>query len=679
MTFSTLAVQPAVTEVTGLGGAIGCDFINAAQRLVFVEYSGNLSRFDLFPAATVVSSGTTVLKGTWTFNLDTGVEGGAGDIWWDQETNVARQMVPQNGAGIVNLGVVDFGALSSAALQSLAYSSTPIPGNNDSTNQLVDGDVFAVRTTSGNYAAVLVQSYGYDLTIQWVTYQLDPAYAVLGTGYQQPEDVRVSIDGSVAYVTERAGDLLLVDLSNADRSNATVIASGMNAPQQLFVDENAGLAYTVEYADSGTLWRVDLSTHAMTAVLTGLDNAVGLVLSADGAYAYISEQTTGPDGGRVSQFRLGDGTRTALATGLTAPFFLTWTSAGQTSLYCLQRDPADSLVTVDLAGGGATVLGVPLAFRPSCSSVVHPGLLLITCDQELDLVTLSVPSQADGPILEGIGFVPFDWITPAGLADTTDQDPSYFYQVQNAPFGGSLPVMVNFVRANADGAAGYQVYVDGAARTDQFHTAKWDGTQYQPVVIAAMTIGGVADSYPVPSLTDLGLYIQPLPGCYLDSTTLSDGTLHVIQVSFFDGSGNLLETSPLLNVLVDNRPCSVTLDQAAIAGTSATTACGFLPYNPVTTATDQLTIAYTATQPGGYGTWAFSLTKAATALYQAQGSVPAPGTFQEPVAGVLGPCTVAAYAADVWAYATAVTGWWRCSQYDRWALEAFALAPQPPA
>src|SRR5690348_4475695 len=211
MTFTTSSVPSVVTEVTGLGGAIGCDFIGAAQRLVFVEYSGNLSRFDMFPQATVVSGGTTVLQGTYTFDLDTGIEGGLGgteDIWWDQQTDVARQMVPQNGAGIVNLGVVDFNALPAAALQSLAYGSAPIPGNNDPTNQLVDGDVFAVRTTSGNYAKVLVQAYGYDLTIQWVTYQLSPAYAVLGTGYEQPEDVRVSSDGAFAYVTERAGNLL---------------------------------------------------------------------------------------------------------------------------------------------------------------------------------------------------------------------------------------------------------------------------------------------------------------------------------------------------------------------------------------------------------------------------------------------------------------------------------------
>ena len=116
-----------------------------------------------------------MLAGTYTFDLNNGIEGGATwDIWWEQETDVLREMAPQAGAGIVNLGIVNFGALSAATLQALTYSSTPIPGNNDSSNQLVNGDVFAVRTTSGKYAKVLVQSYGYNLTIQWVTYQPDP-------------------------------------------------------------------------------------------------------------------------------------------------------------------------------------------------------------------------------------------------------------------------------------------------------------------------------------------------------------------------------------------------------------------------------------------------------------------------------------------------------------------------
>lgn len=51
--------------------------------------------------------------------------------------------------------------------------------------------------------------YRYDLTIQWVTDQLEPAYAVLGSGYELPEDVRVSVTVCFAYVTERTGNLLL--------------------------------------------------------------------------------------------------------------------------------------------------------------------------------------------------------------------------------------------------------------------------------------------------------------------------------------------------------------------------------------------------------------------------------------------------------------------------------------
>jgi len=38
---------------------------------------------------------------------------------------------------------------------------------------------------------------------------------------------------------------------------------------------------------------------------------------------------------------------------------------------------------------------------------------------------------------------------------------------------------------------------------------------------------------------------------------------------------------------------------------------------------------------------------------------------------------VAAFAAQVYVAATANTGWGRCSQYDRSALQAFALAPTP--
>lgn len=140
----------------------------------------HVARNDQVMASVIISQGAATLKGTYLFDLDVGVQSGRGgvlpgaDIWWEQKTVALRQMTPQNGASITNLGPVDFNSLAALYLQSLAYASTPIVGNNDSTNELVNGDVFAVRTTGGNYAKVLVTAYGYDMGIQWVTYAAPP-------------------------------------------------------------------------------------------------------------------------------------------------------------------------------------------------------------------------------------------------------------------------------------------------------------------------------------------------------------------------------------------------------------------------------------------------------------------------------------------------------------------------
>src|SRR4051794_4936840 len=73
------AITPTSTPVqllSGLGGAIGSDFRSPQNQLVFVEYNtGKLSALNLFSSSTVISSGTITLKGTFTFDLDTGVEG----------------------------------------------------------------------------------------------------------------------------------------------------------------------------------------------------------------------------------------------------------------------------------------------------------------------------------------------------------------------------------------------------------------------------------------------------------------------------------------------------------------------------------------------------------------------------------------------------------------------------
>lgn len=660
--------------VSGLAGAIGCSFRSTQNQLVFVEYGGKLSRLNLFAPAVVVSHGTAVLKGTWSFDLDNGTEGGVGpgfDIWWEQMTAVARQMVPQNSARIVNLGVVNFGAITADSLQTLTYGATPIPGSNDASNKLVAGDVFAVRTNQGNYAKVKVVSYGYDLNIQWVTYRLNPAYAVLGTGYTNPEDVKVSADNLHAYVTERSGDLVRVALASANRAAATVVAAGMTAPHQLFLDEAHNAAYVVEYASPGHLWRVDLTTGTKTAVVSNLEFGIGLVLSADLQYAYVSEQTTGADKGRVSRIQVSNGMRTKLAVGLTNPFFLAWADAAQTALLVAERDPANRITSVSPTGAGTTVIATGVPARPSSVAVIAPGRMLVCSDQIIERVDFdSVVFQPAGPLLMGIGFIPFDKVQASGLATT---DPGYFYQVTNVPFGGTLPLMVNHQRAANDGAVYYRVKVDGVLRSDSWSDYRWNGTHYVLQTIGPVNVSGHPDYYPVHPVSELFLWMNPSLGMLMDSTNLTNG-LHTIVLEFTNGTGTVIETSTPLTIMVNNQHCIATLSAPTLSGVPADTACGVLNYGADTTAT--VALAYAASHPANYATYSLNVIKGINTVLTAGGSVPSPAApLTSTVAALLGTCTVAGFAEYLYVAATINNGWWRQSQYDASAAFAFVLAP----
>jgi hypothetical protein len=118
------------------------------------------------------SAGSGVLRGTWLFDFDAGIETAnqqAADVWWEQMTATTRQMVPLNGAALCGMGIVPFDPLSLADLQRLPYARTPIPANVSGTNLLPDGSVFAVRTRTGNFVKVQVLHYDYNLQIRWQT------------------------------------------------------------------------------------------------------------------------------------------------------------------------------------------------------------------------------------------------------------------------------------------------------------------------------------------------------------------------------------------------------------------------------------------------------------------------------------------------------------------------------
>lgn len=126
------------------------------------------------PNPSVSSSGTSlgtgVIRGTYMFDFDAGIETAgrdAADVWWEQQTATARRMTPLNGATLCPMGIVAYEPLGLSDLLNLPYGMNPIAGNVSGTNFLVDGSVFAVHTRTGKYAKVQVQQYGYDLQIRW--------------------------------------------------------------------------------------------------------------------------------------------------------------------------------------------------------------------------------------------------------------------------------------------------------------------------------------------------------------------------------------------------------------------------------------------------------------------------------------------------------------------------------
>jgi hypothetical protein len=528
------------TLATGLAGAIGSHLHGATNRLYFVEFGGKLSCYDFVRGATSVllNNAAITVQGTWGLDLEDGTTNNAGrDIWWEQITSVKRRMTPKNGARLCYLGVMtpaQFSALTAAQLQALDYGTDPIVGDNNAANKLVPNAVFAVRTSAGNVAKVRVVTYGYNIALRVTTWQLAPAYRVLGTGYTEPEDVKVTADGHTAYITERGGRLLRVALNNPikppHRVNASVVAAGLTAPHQIALREDQNVAYVVEYGAAGHLVRINLAGGAATNVAFNLDHAIGLLVTSDNKTAYVSEQAA--TGGRVRRVDLDSGTLTPVLGGFTAPFMMLFNNASESAILIAERDPANRVSLIDLGVSPVqshiVAPGVP--FRPSSVALLSATRMVVCADTMLSLVDLAESVfSGTGPLLLGVGHVPVDRIN-GGYADTT-VDTDYFYQRKDCPFGGSLPLMFNHERARLAGAAYYKVLVDGVEVNQPFGDYRWSVVsnrfEYTPVVPDA------GHFYPVRQAGEL--WYNAWLGLMYDSTVLANG-LHTVELRIYNAA-----------------------------------------------------------------------------------------------------------------------------------------------
>jgi sugar lactone lactonase YvrE len=202
------------------------------------------------------------------------------------------------------------------------------------------------------------------------------------TGLDLPEDVEVDWDTGDIFVSQRSGEIVQ---AAGEKSRPIVNPGG--APHQLALMKKGGkrYLYTVCY-DSGRLLRIDLATKAIKTIATGLGHPVGLEIDAAQKYGYVTEQDTG----RLTRVELGTGNASPLYTGLIAPFYLDW-DKGATGLFCVQRDPANSLVRIDL-GSPVTVTTIAngLAWRPSGVAPTADNKLIYICaDRKLQVISFN--------------------------------------------------------------------------------------------------------------------------------------------------------------------------------------------------------------------------------------------------------------------------------------------------
>jgi hypothetical protein len=142
------------------------------------------------------------------------------------------------------------------------------------------------------------------------------------------------------------------------------------------------------------------------------------------------------------------------------------------------------------------------------------------------------------------------------------------------------------------------------------------------------------------------------------------------------GPNNITPQGRLVfRVLIDNNDTHSKVDDIKIGGSFADP-CGILDYGNLS---DIVSIDFHATHPHDYLSWQLDVIRGATgpAVPSPTGnssSPPqAPNPFNNTAGTLLGPCTNAAFAANLWAWATATDGYGRQEQYDRFNSHPFAL------
>jgi len=426
---------------------------------------------------------------------------------------------------------------------------------------------------------------------------------VVGTGYTALHDIALSADGLHAYLAESPGSLLRVALANANRAAATVIASGLNGADQIALDEAHGFAYVAEFT-AGRVRRINLADGTSTTVGpsgSSMPN-IAVLVTSDGRFVYVGDES-----GQITRFDLATNIQTVIAKNLKAINYLTWADAGESVILFTQRNiPTVFKLDLTMSAPAVTAIAGPTPDKPASVAVLSPEQLLICSQQAISHVSLtdSVYSPA-GPILLGIGFVPADIKhLPGGYADTS-MDTGYFFYIKDAPFGGTLPLMINHdhARSLSPAAAFYQVFItaQGGAPVmvqQPFSDYRWSVALNQFELVTRVPTNGY---YPVRAAGEI--WLNYWLGLLLDTTGQPNG-LNTISVKLFSAQsaaseiGHSTDTGRSATVMIDNTVPTARIEQILHDGLPVNT-CAI-----VNSGSHTFTFGVTASAPQHLGGWA---------------------------------------------------------------------------
>jgi hypothetical protein len=613
-----------------INGGRGSDQLPDSDYVYFIERnfptnnSGMIYTWRTTPYALIARSMASLDESGVSLD-DPGLDGEA-DVSWD-----GVELIPGPSSALTRTTA----SLVPKTMDTLTYEPVSLPETGDS----VTGNYYAVKTSGGNYAQLRVfkDTVTGKVMAEWSTYQLGLGLESVGLGYRDPRDIVLAVeDGvTVAYVSGMrrlatgaiVGAVYRVPQFEDSRHFMPVgdshylvdwrFSPTRNNPQQLAL--RGSFLYVV---NKDALLRIDLRTKAVLPVATGLTNATGLLIDVtpDGkTYAYVTDAAA--PGGRLLRISINPSTGTAigppasyevLKPGIGATGFLEWADEDHTAFYVPLRDSSKLLYVSALDAPSVTTEElsldpVPPETTPAAPS--QPWSVLPTSDTDLCVVSDAELGCLErrllvkpGMLMLGIGLVPFDYIQQdaahphVGKANTSGT--GYFFNVENAPFGSRLNLMLNHEKAWELGARFYRVRMHDESSikniSESFTDFRWDDrmARWEPVSTSQRTVGSASDVYPVRDPAEL--WYNPYYSARLNTHLVKNG-LRTLEVVFLDEAGKPISgLSYTRKLLIDNNSPHASLSLPRIGGKDQTLTCGALQYHAKT---DEFLLDYSVSHP----------------------------------------------------------------------------------